>query len=105
MGRDLLSRVAQYITQLMQMFGAVEKEQTIGFPQGGSQSANVEETVMPYLSAFAEFRDQVRSMARECKATNILSACDRVRDDTLPPLGVRLEDHEGAPTAIKLVDP
>ena len=37
-------------------------------------------------------------------ATDILRECDKVRDDTLPNLGVRLEDHEGAPPVIKLVD-
>lgn len=30
-----------------------------------------------------------------CPVTALLSLCDVVRDDTLPELGVRLEDHEG----------
>jgi cysteinyl-tRNA synthetase len=83
----------------------------------------VEETVMPYLDAFAKFRDDVRQVARQqkCKltsssygilghvnitltATDILKLCDEVRDDVLPNLGVRLEDHEGQDTVIKLVD-
>ena len=34
----------------------------------------------------------------------ILTECDRVRDDALPQLGVRLEDKEGQPATIKLVD-
>ena len=59
---------------------------------------------MPYLSAFATFRDEVRSVAREQRVTPILSLCDAVRDDVLPNLGVRLEDHEGADASIKLVD-
>uniref|UniRef100_A0A8D3CZJ4 Cysteine--tRNA ligase, cytoplasmic n=1 Tax=Scophthalmus maximus TaxID=52904 RepID=A0A8D3CZJ4_SCOMX len=46
----------------------------------------LESTVMPYLS------------------TSLLQLCDEVRDDTLPELGVRLEDHEGLPTVVKLVD-
>ncbi|XP_005111467.1 cysteine--tRNA ligase, cytoplasmic [Aplysia californica] len=102
--RALLMKVATYITDLLKIFGAIPKEQAIGFPQGGSQNANLEEAVMPYLSAFADFREQVRVTAREHKATDILKQCDRVRDDTLPALGVRLEDHEGAPPVIKLVD-
>ena len=52
----------------------------------------VEETVMPYLTAMADFRDDVRKAARELKAVEILQKCDRLRDDTLPNLGVRLED-------------
>ena len=34
----------------------------------------------------------------------VLQLCDSIRDDVLPNLGVRLEDHEGQPPVIKLVD-
>ena len=37
-------------------------------------------------------------------ASAILQLCDDVRDNILPNLGVRLEDHEGQPSVIKLVD-
>ena len=47
---------------------------------------------MPYLNALATFRDSVRKEARSLKATAILNECDRIRDDVLPNLGVRLED-------------
>lgn len=50
---------------------------------------------MPYLSIMAEFRDNVRTHARTLKATDILQECDRLRDDVLPNVGVRLEDVEG----------
>lgn len=50
---------------------------------------------MPYLSIMAEFRDNVRGLARSLKATDILGECDKLRDDTLPSVGVRLEDIEG----------
>merc|ERR1712203_704069 len=46
----------------------------------------------------------VRGMARQVKATDILAECDKLRDITLPDLGVRLEDKEGEPTVIKLVE-
>ena len=60
---------------------------------------------MPFLSALSSFRDSVRSEARQLKATSILAQCDRIRDDVLPELGVRLEDkEEGIPTVIKLAD-
>uniref|UniRef100_A0A8C1TAH3 Cysteine--tRNA ligase, cytoplasmic n=1 Tax=Cyprinus carpio TaxID=7962 RepID=A0A8C1TAH3_CYPCA len=35
---------------------------------------------------------------------NIEVLCDELRDDTLPELGVRLEDRDGLPTSVKLVD-
>ena len=40
----------------------------------------------------------------QVKATDILAECDKLRDITLPDLGVRLEDKEGEKTVIKLVD-
>merc|ERR1719500_949959 len=59
---------------------------------------------MPYLGSLAEFRGNVRSMARVVKASDILAECDRLRDTVLPELGVRLKDKEAEPTVIKLVD-
>lgn len=52
----------------------------------------------------AEFRDQVRDVARAQKSVDILRICDTFRDDILPNLGVRLEDREGGASAVKLVD-
>lgn len=59
---------------------------------------------MPYLSILAEFRDGIRTKAREIKALDILKLCDELRDDVLPNVGVRLEDREGEASAVKLVD-
>ncbi|XP_064599613.1 cysteine--tRNA ligase, cytoplasmic-like [Liolophura sinensis] len=102
--RMLLKNIAAYITNLMRMFGAISEEEKVGFPLGGMESVNVEETVMPYLNAFAKFREEVRQEARNQKAVGILKLCDEVRDSTLPNLGVRLEDQEGQQSVIKLVD-
>lgn len=82
---------------------------------------------MPYLSVLSDFRESVRRVAREQKGENhnsyrlvsspfrppagvklfkpslvteLLRLCDVVRDDTLPELGVRLEDHEGKTTSV-----
>lgn len=43
----------------------------------------------------AEFRDNVRNNARVIRATEILKECDKLRDEILPNMGVRLEDREG----------
>lgn len=65
----------------------------------------VEETVMPYLTVLAEFRNDVRDMVRAQKpAMEILTKCDSIRDDVLPNLGVRLEDRDGGAFSIKLMD-
>lgn len=43
----------------------------------------------------AQFRENVRTHAKTLKATPILQECDRLRDDILPNVGIRLEDKEG----------
>uniref|UniRef100_A0A8C5QV53 Cysteine--tRNA ligase, cytoplasmic n=1 Tax=Leptobrachium leishanense TaxID=445787 RepID=A0A8C5QV53_9ANUR len=103
--RMLLESISSYLTGMLRIFGAVEGEDPIGFPVGGSaQSLNLESTVMPYLQVLSQFREGVRQIARENKVFGVLQLCDALRDDVLPDLGVRLEDHEGLPTVVKLVD-
>uniref|UniRef100_A0A8C2ZA49 Cysteine--tRNA ligase, cytoplasmic n=1 Tax=Cyclopterus lumpus TaxID=8103 RepID=A0A8C2ZA49_CYCLU len=93
--RMLVESIALYLTGMLKVFGAIEGSEPIGFPVGGqSQSADLESTVMPYLTVLSDFREGVRKIAREQKVTELLQLCDVVRDDTLPELGVRLEDHE-----------
>ncbi|MGH0176987.1 UNVERIFIED_CONTAM: hypothetical protein FKN15_074022 [Acipenser sinensis] len=103
--RMLLQSVAAYLTEMLRVFGAIDGVEPIGFPVGGSgQNMDLEAIVMPYLSVLSDFRETVRKIARENKVTEVLQLCDALRDDTLPELGVRLEDHEGLPTVVKLVD-
>uniref|UniRef100_A0A672MTQ9 Cysteine--tRNA ligase, cytoplasmic n=1 Tax=Sinocyclocheilus grahami TaxID=75366 RepID=A0A672MTQ9_SINGR len=102
--RMLLQSIALYLTDMLKVtFGAIEGSEPIGFPVGGN-GQNLESTVMPYLSVLSDFREDVRKIAREKKVTELLRLCDELRDDTLPELGVRLEDRDGLPTSVKLVD-
>jgi len=103
---QLLEGIAKYLTHMLKVFGAIDEDQAIGFPVAGKNSAaNHEEVAMPYVQLLADFRDEIRNVAREEKVTKILQACDKLRDDSLPELGIKLEDVEGghAPV-IKFVD-
>nr|XP_054949957.1 cysteine--tRNA ligase, cytoplasmic isoform X13 [Pan paniscus] len=101
----LLENIALYLTHMLKIFGAVEEDSSLGFPVGGpGTSLSLEATVMPYLQVLSEFREGVRKIAREQKVPEILQLSDALRDDILPELGVRFEDHEGLPTVVKLVD-
>ncbi|XP_029666418.1 cysteine--tRNA ligase, cytoplasmic [Formica exsecta] len=92
----LLRDISVYITKLFIIFGAISSSyDSIGFPiDDEAVGANVEETVMPYLEILANFRHKVRNFAKTLKASDILQECDILRDDTLPNIGVRLEDNE-----------
>lgn len=101
----LLKRIALYITEILHIFGVINGPRGgIGFPLDSNANGNLEETVMPYLTALSEFRHSVREVARAQKSLDVLNLCDALRDDILPNLGVRLEDREGAAASIKLVD-
>jgi cysteinyl-tRNA synthetase len=53
---------------------------------------------MPYLRALSSFRDGVRKIAiakGETALKDILTLCDKLRDEDLVPLGVALDDQEG----------
>ena len=64
-----------------------------------------QEILLPPLQALCNFRESVRSMARETLtskepnakefAKNLLALSDRLRDDVLPELGIKLEDFQG----------
>ncbi|XP_060715064.1 cysteine--tRNA ligase, cytoplasmic isoform X2 [Tachysurus vachellii] len=103
--RMLLQSIARYLTDMFRIFGAIEGTEPIGFPVGrNDRNVDLESTIMPYVMVLSDFREGVRKIAREQKVTEVLQMCDTVRDDILPELGVRLEDHEGLRTAVKLVD-
>ena len=54
---------------------------------------------MPYLRTLSSFRDGVRKLAiakGDSALKDILALCDKVRDVDLVPLGVALDDQEGA---------
>lgn len=100
----LLRDIAIYVTEMLTIFGAVDVPKPLGFPVGTSASGDTEQILMPYLSILADFRDNIRVHARTLKATDILTECDKLRDEVLPNVGVRLEDREGGASAVKLVD-
>ncbi|XP_076249605.1 cysteine--tRNA ligase, cytoplasmic [Calliopsis andreniformis] len=102
----LLRDIAVYITKIFTIFGAISSSHdTIGFPvDDTATNMNLEETVMPYLEILASFREKVRNHAKTLKATSILEECDKLRDDILPNIGVRLEDSTEEVCKVKLVN-
>lgn len=96
----VLRNISVYITRLLDIFGlnlsSPAVDNGIGFTRSTDQQAsavNVEDIAMPYVEQFALFRDAVRTQAIAVKNVEILTLCDHVRNEILPELGVRLEDH------------
>eukprot|EP00123_Amoebidium_parasiticum_P013235 comp21843_c3_seq1/m.31198 comp21843_c3_seq1/g.31198 ORF comp21843_c3_seq1/g.31198 comp21843_c3_seq1/m.31198 type:complete len:629 (-) comp21843_c3_seq1:231-2117(-) len=103
----VIAEVRDYVAHMLQIFGVDVGSQVLSVQQGGlSIDANA------LAGALAHFRHDVRNTVlhavKEASGQSafkaILRLCDEIRDKTLPPIGVRLQDREGDPTW-QLVDP
>lgn len=105
----LLEAVGKYVTRILRVFGVIDSAgDDIAYGDLNGEGLSREKVVGPVLDAFCEFRDEVRQTARKNlseSSKEILTMSDRVRDDILPMLGVRLEDRgTDQPSVWKLED-
>ena len=99
----LLKRGAIYVTRILRIFGVITLEE-FGFPVASGGGDNYEASVGPIVTALVGFRDEVRTAAKASKQNDMLAMCDKLRDEGMVDLGVRIEDRaEGA--VWKLDDP
>ncbi|VDM55334.1 unnamed protein product [Angiostrongylus costaricensis] len=99
----LLRNIASYMTHMFAVFGVIHRSDELGFPMERDLSVDKEVVLMPYLNTLSNFREKVRNIAKDKKTVDILEECDRLRDDILPELGVKLEDKLNC-TIVKLCD-
>ena len=90
---------ARFVADSLAVFG-VEYEASGGGDAGGDR-------VPPLLDALVAFRERVRAAAVASKNTELLKACDELRDGGLTDAGVVLEDRssQGLPALWKLRNP
>jgi cysteinyl-tRNA synthetase len=102
----LLETVGKYITWLFKVFGVIGDNEHV---EMGFEAVNTSQKVddnqanpIEYLEALSDFRENVRQAAIKKELGQVLQNCDKIRDDTLPSLGVRLEDLKDG-SSIKIV--
>ncbi|KAH6914409.1 cysteinyl-tRNA synthetase [Coprinopsis sp. MPI-PUGE-AT-0042] len=91
----VVGSTSRWITKMLRLFGLTE---TGGSMETSNGLDNRDSLVLPYAQAVSRFRDKVRLLAKlktDSAFNEILAACDHLRDDVLPPLGVSLEDRPG----------
>lgn len=111
-GGTLLQSVARYYNRVMSCFGVPT---ALG---GGGAGGAIGESASPLelAGALSGFRDTVRGLAiASAKGhgkgdgidlrADVLQACDSLRDEVLPGLGVRLEDRPSGVAQFTLDDP
>ncbi|CAN0166475.1 unnamed protein product [Ectocarpus sp. 6 AP-2014] len=112
---DCVRGAAEYVTKIFKVFGLASPGPALGFSQGGDAGvggdaggeggeASREAILGPVLDVLSEFRDKVRGCGRAGDTKGVLAACDHVREELLPGVGVRLED-KGDQAVWKLEDP
>ena len=102
-----LRAIATYVSQILKVFGVVSGADDFGFGSGGDGKDGKGDLAAggsgseSYIGAMVNFRETVRNAALEAAKggdaktaiQSILQICDRLRDEVLPTLGVRLEDR------------
>lgn len=117
----LLKDIASYIQRILSVFGATFKEHGLDNYLSLDSSRHAiatpdvklhsQESLFKYVDALAQFRAEIRRISKGGDAQQsikqILSLCDTLRDETLPNLGLRIEDKQvdGNPYVIKFIDP
>ena len=91
----LVYGVAKYISDILKCLGLVYNTEFVDYfrlseSDGGK---NAEEILTPFINAITEFRGEVKdSCIIDKDVKKVLTICDKLRDDILPNLGVRIED-------------
>jgi cysteinyl-tRNA synthetase len=87
----LLRKIASYITKILRIWGVVF-EKDFASVGAGADVEDKEKLLNPYVKSLVNFRNSVRNAAISQKDSALLQLCDELRDEILPPLGVRIED-------------
>ena len=109
----LIDSAARFITTILYCLGVAETSSKVGFGEIGADADkskksggnSSEETLAPALDLIVKFRDEMRLLAKSGADVNeLMRACDRLRDEGLPAIGVKLDDRDGG-ALWKMSDP
>ena len=111
-GGTLLTMIQRYFAKVMTSFGVPG---IAGTSSDGGQagSAGGVASTEQVATALSEFRDRVRSAAIASVKSGggselgpeVLRVCDELRDETLPPLGIQLDDRSSGVAQVQIADP
>jgi cysteinyl-tRNA synthetase len=101
----LIYLISQYVSFISKCLGLVYKTEFIDYFIYEAEGETEESTISPFVEVISKFRDTVKSAGVEKDHIKVLKACDELRDDILPYLGVKLEDRgKGNPSVWKIYD-
>ena len=95
----ILNSIGNYITFIFKTLGLIYDKKA----SNTLNTENIEDTIDPFMKVLSDFRIKVRDAAKAKDPEAVLKACDEVRDNILPHLGVRLEDKAKVDLFLKIV--
>lgn len=95
---SLVKTILEYVDFVFTCMGLTFAQQAQGDSKKQAEHLN------SVIEAFTDFRLKVRTAAVNKDFDKVLSQCDSIRDEALPPLGIRLEDVNNT-SVFKLDDP
>ena len=94
----LLQKASRTVSRTLRLFGIPLGDEFLNAPSKGYSNKVVDTLV--------EFRDRIRTACLGTELSDkILAECDQLRDNVLPPLGIRLDDNPHGKTQWKEQDP
>ena len=95
---ELLYDVYRWLHTVLRNIGLSSVGIISDLPGAGGESSGAEHS-LAHLESFAEFRSNVRRVARGMEKSNekieLLTLCDKIRDEIFPTSGYELRDTEG----------
>ena len=91
----LVYGIAKYVADILKCLGLVYNTEFVDYFRlsEGDGGKNAEEILTPFINAITDFRGEVKeSCIADKDVKKVLTICDKLRDEVLPNLGVRIED-------------
>ncbi|KAJ1564305.1 hypothetical protein HK096_008667 [Nowakowskiella sp. JEL0078] len=102
----LLEKIAKYVVRMHRILGVFPEKSGLEIGISAESSASIEDVVAPFIRVFSSFRDNVRSLAQSrAESKEFLALSDKLRDEELFNLGIRLDDRDDGKALIKFIDP
>lgn len=105
---EVLLDITKWIVRIFEILGFEPRADRLGWLDSDSsnsaESASKEDTLMPYVKALSQFRDEVRSLAiGKADASEFLRVSDSLRAD-LVNLGISLDDRPNGSALVKFLN-
>jgi cysteinyl-tRNA synthetase len=100
----LAYNIGHFVAYITKCFGLIYRTEFLDYFIFDTEGKTEESTIAPFVDVLAQFRDLIKEAAQDKDLKRVFDACDNLRDNILPNLGVKLEDRKGKSAVWQLHD-